>query len=141
MRRLRDVAKVRTGIAKNKERKVLDPVSVAYLRVANVQDGFLDLSEIKSIEIERNQVERYRLNYGDVLFNEGGDFDKLGRGCVWRGEISECVHQNHVFVVRCNSDLLPEFLALCRQQVGAENLIFGYRRSKRQISRQSILLI
>lgn len=32
--------------------------------------------------------------------NEGGDFDKLGRGHVWEGEIDPCIHQNHVFAVR-----------------------------------------
>jgi type I restriction enzyme S subunit len=32
--------------------------------------------------------------------NEGGDFDKLGRGCIWRGEIVPCIAQNHVFAVR-----------------------------------------
>lgn len=42
---------------------------------------------------------------------EGGDIDKLGRGCVWRDEISECLHQNHVFAVRCQKAvLIPEFL-------------------------------
>jgi type I restriction enzyme S subunit len=38
--------------------------------------------------------------------NEGGDFDKLGRGDVWDGQIEPCLHQNHVFAVRPNSDLL-----------------------------------
>ena len=43
--------------------------------------------------------------------NEGGDFDKLGRGTIWQGEIEPCVHQNHVFAVRTNQKiLLPEFL-------------------------------
>ena len=32
--------------------------------------------------------------------NEGGDFDKLGRGHVWDGSIDPCIHQNHVFAVR-----------------------------------------
>jgi type I restriction enzyme S subunit len=42
---------------------------------------------------------------------EGGDIDKLGRGCVWREEIPSCVHQNHIFAVRpAPSALLPEFL-------------------------------
>lgn len=45
---------------------------------------------------------RLRLDFcpGDVLMTEGGDLDKLGRGTVWRGEIEECLHQNHVFAVR-----------------------------------------
>lgn len=110
--RLRDVATIRTGISKSKERKIKNPLSVPYLRVANVQDGYLDLAEIKTLLIERDQLERYSLRKGDVLFNEGGDFDKLGRGCVWNGEISPCVHQNHVFAVRCKAALKPEFLAL-----------------------------
>jgi type I restriction enzyme, S subunit len=35
--------------------------------------------------------------------NEGGDYDKLGRGAVWQGQIDPCVHQNHVFAVRPKS--------------------------------------
>lgn len=65
-----------------------------------------------SIEVERSQLRRYELQSGDVLMTEGGDFDKLGRGTVWRGEIPGCVHQNHVFAVRPDPKyLLPEFLA------------------------------
>jgi type I restriction enzyme S subunit len=41
---------------------------------------------------------------GDVLFTEGGDRDKLGRGWVWNGEILECIHQNHIFRARLKSD-------------------------------------
>lgn len=110
--RLRDVATIRTGISKSKERQFKTPLSVPYLRVANVQDGYLDLEEVKLITIEQDQLGRYSLQKGDVLFNEGGDFDKLGRGCVWAGQISPCVHQNHVFAVRCKPILNPEFLAL-----------------------------
>ena len=32
---------------------------------------------------------------------EGGDLDKLGRGHLWKGEIPGCLHQNHIFAVRC----------------------------------------
>jgi len=75
--RLRDIAKVQTGIAINVKRKPKNVVTLPYLRVANVQDGFVDLSEIKNITIEQNRAERYSLQKGDVLFNEGGDNDKL----------------------------------------------------------------
>ena len=44
---------------------------------------------------------------------EGGDLDKLGRGTVWRNEIPDCLHQNHVFAVRPRLDALdPDYLAL-----------------------------
>jgi len=79
--------------------------------VANVQDGFLDLSEIKEIVLAKDEVDRYRLQSGDVLLTEGGDFDKLGRGFVWHGQVADCVHQNHIFAVRADAcKLLSDFL-------------------------------
>ncbi|HEX2688438.1 MAG TPA: restriction endonuclease subunit S [Kofleriaceae bacterium] len=108
---LHEVAEIRSGIAKNEGRILQDPVDVHYLRVANVQDGFLDLREMKTIRIPRSDLDRYRVLPGDVLMNEGGDLDKLGRGSLWHGEYEPCVHQNHVFVVRCGPMLLPEFLS------------------------------
>jgi type I restriction enzyme S subunit len=70
---------------------------VPYLRVANVQRGYLDLSEMKSISASNEDISDLRLEVGDVLFTEGGDRDKLGRGWVWSAELPECIHQNHVF--------------------------------------------
>lgn len=105
------VAEVQTGIAKGKAINGA-AVTLPYLRVANVQDGHVDLSVIKEITLKPAEVDRYSLRKGDVLFTEGGDFDKLGRGAVWNGEIEPCLHQNHVFAVRPNPNrLLPEFLA------------------------------
>ncbi|MBZ9734359.1 restriction endonuclease subunit S [Mesorhizobium sp. CA18] len=107
---LEDVAEIRTGLAKGKQYG--DPIYMPYLRVANVQDGYLDLSEIKQIAVGAEAVDRYLLRYGDVVLTEGGDFDKLGRGTLWRGEIPTCLHQNHVFAVRTKTDVLsPEFFA------------------------------
>jgi type I restriction enzyme, S subunit len=112
VRPLADIGHVQTGIAKGKA-TTTHAVPVPYLRVANVQDGYLHLQELKTIEVEPNQIDRYRLSVGDVLFTEGGDADKLGRGCVWSGEIDLCVHQNHVFAVRVDSSrVVPQFLAL-----------------------------
>ncbi len=113
---LDNCATVQTGVAKGRKFANAEMVDVPYLRVANVQDGHLDLSEIKEIHIRRSEVERYRLRNGDVVLTEGGDFDKLGRGFIWRGELDLCVHQNHVFAVRPDRKrLLPEFFAYLAQ--------------------------
>ena len=100
VRPLKYVARVQTGIAKGKDVAGRETVEVPYLRVANVQDGFVDLTDVANIAIPVEDLERYLLQPGDVLMNEGGDFDKLGRGHVWQGEIDPCIHQNHVFAVR-----------------------------------------
>ena len=95
--RLCQIAEIGSGISVSAARKPEDPLEVPYLRVANVQRGFLDLSEIKHMSIERSQLDHLQLKKWDVLFNEGGDRDKLGRGWIWQSEIAPCITQNHVF--------------------------------------------
>ena len=113
MVRLGTVSTVQSGLTLDSGR-VLDELSISrpYLRVANVQDGRVDLSEVKEVTVPRSLASRSELKAGDVLMTEGGDPDKLGRGTVWSGEIPGCLHQNHVFAVRPTAILLPEFLAL-----------------------------
>ncbi|EOY4608406.1 restriction endonuclease subunit S [Vibrio cholerae] len=109
---LGDLASIASGITLGKDLSGVRTVLVPYLRVANVQDGYLDLSEVKSIAVPEVDADKYVLQYGDVLMNEGGDFDKLGRGTVWREEIPGCCHQNHVFRVRAdNRKLRFDYLA------------------------------
>lgn len=77
-----------------------------YLRVANVQRGRLDLTEVKEIEVPSDEIEKYQLEAGDLLITEGGDWDKVGRTAVWADELPLCLHQNHVFRARRCSDEL-----------------------------------
>jgi type I restriction enzyme S subunit len=110
--RLKDVATVQTGVTLGKDYRSAATRRFPYLRVANVQTGRLDLRRIKEIDVPPADASRSMLRRGDVLMTEGGDIDKLGRGCVWNGEIADCLHQNHIFAVRCQSRLVPEFLVV-----------------------------
>lgn len=97
---LGSISEVVGGLTKDSKKQQVDFVEVPYLRVANVQRGFLDLEEIVTIRAPASKVAKLELLPGDVLFNEGGDRDKLGRGWVWEGQIAHCIHQNHVFRAR-----------------------------------------
>ncbi|MGC5426703.1 restriction endonuclease subunit S [Aeromonas veronii bv. sobria] len=109
---LGSISSIASGITLGKDLSKMTTVRVPYLRVANVQDGYLDLTEVKFVDVPEAEATKYLLLYGDVLMNEGGDFDKLGRGAVWRNEVEGCCHQNHVFRVRTvQAELRPEFLA------------------------------
>jgi type I restriction enzyme S subunit len=100
--RLSDIASVVGGVTKDAKKQLSEYVEVPYLRVANVQRGFFDLTEIKTIRVPQERLVELLLEPGDILFNEGGDIDKLGRGWVWGSEIEPCVFQNHVFRARLN---------------------------------------
>lgn len=108
---LKRISETQTGITLGKEYE--GPlIERPYLRVANVQDGHLDLSDVSTIEVPPAVAAGVELRRDDVLMTEGGDLDKLARGFLWNGEIEGCLHQNHIFAVRCfRHKLLPKFLA------------------------------
>ena len=102
-----------SGVTKGSKVPIEMAVEVPYLRVANVQRGRLDLSVIKKIVVKYSDKERYTLKNGDILMTEGGDWDKLGRAAIWRNEIADCIHQNHIFRVRPPSrDIVPEWVVV-----------------------------
>ncbi|OMC27871.1 hypothetical protein A5740_20020 [Mycobacterium sp. GA-1841] len=99
--RLGEIAEVVGGITKDSKKQSDDSLVLhPYLRVANVQAGYLDLDYVAEIRATPAQVKKLTLQIGDVLLNEGGDRDKLGRGWIWEGQVPDCLHQNHVFRAR-----------------------------------------
>ena len=109
--RLKYMADVQTGITLGKNYRTAQLKEYPYLRVANVQDGFLNLTNVKTLYLPPQEAAGSLLQAGDVLMTEGGDIDKLGRGYIWQNEIPNCLHQNHIFAVRANQKrLLPDYL-------------------------------
>jgi type I restriction enzyme S subunit len=136
LERLKFLGEVCSGVAKGKELNGADTISLPYLRVANVQDGYLDLDNVQEIEVALSDATRYLLQPGDVLMNEGGDNDKLGRGAVWQGQISPCIHQNHVFAVRLTDPTQSEWVARFTSTDAARAYFF--LRSKQSTNLASI---
>jgi type I restriction enzyme S subunit len=85
--RLAEIADIGTGVTLGRNLGDSYSVEYPYLRVANVQDGRIDISDVKNVRIFPSELARFRLQAGDILLTEGGDFDKLGRGSVWDGKM------------------------------------------------------
>ena len=134
---LSELAEITGGITKGRKLENSETIFLPYLRVANVQNGYLDLTEVKQIELKKSEVEQYLLRFGDVLYTEGGDRDKLGRGTIWRNEIENCVHQNHVFKARVDSEkALPLYIAYWSMTMPARN--YFYAKGKQSVNLASI---
>ncbi len=116
---LAQIAFVSGGLTVDAKRKPVDPVDVPYMRVANVQRGHLDLSVMKVVTIDRSAVGALSLAAGDILLNEGGDRDKIGRGWVYEGQLPICLHQNHVFKARpAHSAVSPFLVSMYLNELG-----------------------
>ncbi|ACK72510.1 restriction modification system DNA specificity domain protein [Gloeothece citriformis PCC 7424] len=112
IKKLGDVGNIVAGIPLGNRDSKINTRSVPYLRVANVKDGYLDLSDVYQIEATEEEINKLKLQFGDLLLTEGGDPDKLGRGSFWKNKISECIHQNHIYRVRFNFDeFYPPFIS------------------------------
>ena len=108
---LGDIADVQGGIQKQPKRA---PTSNHYpfLRVANVHRGRLVLDEVHRIELFGGELNRLRLQRGDLLIVEGnGSPGEIGRMAIWDGSIDDCVHQNHIIRARSRGDVTSEYLA------------------------------
>lgn len=134
LQRLKQLAEVRGGLTLGKQYSG-DLLEYPYLRVANVQDGYVKLNDIQTVAVPASEAASNLLASGDVLMNEGGDIDKLGRGCVWREEIKPCLHQNHVFAVRPHS-VDSDWLALWTSTIQAKR--YFESRAKRSTNLASI---
>lgn len=121
-----DVLHVTGGVALGRKLGGRKLVSKPYLRVANVQRGHLQMGQIKEVEVPEDEVEKYLLRNGDLLITEGGDWDKVGRTAIWRDELSECLHQNHVFRARAVvSDWEPRWAEMYLNSTSAREYFAG----------------
>jgi len=98
--RFEDTVDIQSGITKGRNLVGRELISVPYLRVANVQRGYLDLSEIKKIDIPADEKDKYQVKVNDLLITEGGDWDTVGRTAVWTDSSFYMANQNHVFKAR-----------------------------------------
>ena len=111
LRPLADVAEIQGGIQKQPKRAPRDNAH-PFLRVANVTARGLELDDVHQIELFDGELDRLKLQLGDLLVVEGnGSASQIGRAALWDGSITNCVHQNHLIRVRPMNGLLPEYLA------------------------------
>ena len=97
---LNQISEVQGGLQVNKKRQN-NPIEIPYLRVANVYRNKFILNDIKYIKVTQKELEKTKLQKGDLLIVEGhGTREEIGRSAVWNGDIENCTHQNHLIRVR-----------------------------------------
>jgi type I restriction enzyme, S subunit len=92
------------------------PFMRPYLRSANITWLGVDTSDVKEMNFDAADFERFELKHGDVLLNEGsGSAKEVGKPAIWRGEITNCCYQNTVLRVQprdCSSEYLYWYFLL-----------------------------
>jgi type I restriction enzyme, S subunit len=120
-RRVDEVGKLGLGrqrSPKNHEGPHMRP----YMRSANITWKGIDTSDVKEMNFDVKDFERFQLKYGDVLLNEGsGSAKEVGKPAIWRDEIPDCCFQNTILRVQpegCSSEYLYWYFLLTAMSAG-----------------------
>ena len=76
-----------------------------YLRSVNIKWNEIDLSDIKEMQFEKDELQRYSIIKGDLLICEGGD---VGRCCIWSSD-ETIYYQNALHRVRFHGGCEPKY--------------------------------
>src|SRR5262249_4031475 len=85
--------------------------SVPVLRMGNIQDGRLDWNDLVYTSVAE-EITKYRLTAGDVLFNRTNSPELVGKTAVYQGE-RDAIYAGYLIRVRCTNRLLPDYLNYC----------------------------
>jgi type I restriction enzyme S subunit len=83
-----------------------------YLRVQNIFENKIDLSDVMEMNFSPDDFDRYQLHPGDILLNEGQSPEFLGRPAMYRGELPGACFTN-TLIRFCAFDIVdPDFALL-----------------------------
>lgn len=83
-----------------------------YLRMGNLTlDGHLDLTDLKTIDIPDDEIDKCIVKYGDILFNRTNSMELIGKTCMFDLE-EPMVIAGYIIRVRLLDTLNPRFLSI-----------------------------
>jgi type I restriction enzyme S subunit len=80
-----------------------------YLRVMNVFEDRIDTADIMEMDFSPEDFERYRLELGDILLNEGQSRELVGRSAIYRGEIPGACFTNTLVRFRPDAPIESDY--------------------------------
>ncbi|WP_353268679.1 restriction endonuclease subunit S [Gemmatimonas sp.] len=82
---------------------------VPYLRVANVFEDRIDVSDVMEMHFSEAEEDVYRLHRNDILLNEGQSLELIGRSALFRDELPRACFTNTLVRFRVEEGVIPDF--------------------------------
>lgn len=108
--RIETIGRIATDIKYGTSKAAVKDGKYPYLRMNNMtNEGYLDLSDLKYIDISDSELERVAVRNGDILFNRTNSIDLVGKTSLF--DLDETmVIAGYIIRVRVKSDVLPSFI-------------------------------
>ena len=99
------------------------------LRMNNLTyKGGMDFSDLKFIDLKPNEIERYTVREGDVLFNRTNRADLVGKTAIYRKK-EHMAYAGYLVRLRVDKENHPEFLAAFLNSKYAKRMLRGMCKS------------
>lgn len=109
--KIRDVGSVQLGRQRSPKYHHGDNMR-PYLRVQNVFEDKIDISDIMEMEFSETDFKKYQLHYGDILLNEGQSPEYLGRPAMFREELENVCFTNTLIRFQAYERVIPGYALL-----------------------------
>lgn len=82
-----------------------DKSGIPILRMGNIQDGKLDLSDLKYVNIDNETLNKFSLEKGDLIFNRTNSLELVGKTAIF-DENENFIFASYLIRLKVNSDLI-----------------------------------
>jgi type I restriction enzyme S subunit len=104
---------------------------IPVLRMGNIKDGYLDYSNLKFMELQKEELDRYRLHSGDILINRTNSLELVGKAATFQQQYGDWVYASYLVRVQVDPKrALPEFVtATINGSIGRHYVLRTARRA------------
>ena len=105
------IGDIATEVRYGTSRPAVEGGKYPYLRMNNLTyEGYLDLTDLKYIDIPDNEIEKCVVRNGDVLFNRTNSIELVGKTCVYNLDY-DMIIAGYIIRVRIDDRMLPVVLS------------------------------
>ena len=105
------IGDIATDVRYGTSRPAVEGGTYPYLRMNNLTyEGYLDLTDLKYIDLPDNEIEKFVVRNGDVLFNRTNSVELVGKTCVYNLDY-DMIIAGYIIRVRINDRMLPVVLS------------------------------
>ena len=105
------IGDIATEVRYGTSRPAVEGGKYPYLRMNNLTyEGYLDLTDLKYIDIPDNEIEKCVVRNGDVLFNRTNSVELVGKTCVYNLDY-DMIIAGYIIRVRIDDRMLPVVLS------------------------------
>ncbi len=119
------IGNITTDVRYGTSKPAVEGGKYPYLRMNNITyNGYLDLDNLKYIDIEDDELEKCIVRKGDVLFNRTNSAELIGKTCVFDLE-EPMIIAGYIIRVRLINEVLPIYLSMFLNSDFGKELLKG----------------